>query len=739
MTDKQPRLMTMNRFSLSQSLCLNLENLVSPSLAKESGFKNAGMGRQNIFTRNTGEDEGADIPEPSKVHCHNMPQGGSGKSGDTYNQNALEENARTTGPYFDKSASKNVTALLGKTTYLNCRVKNLGNKTIVLASLVLLPENITRKFDSSGNSYKNFGSSIFQQTYWLNLPEFELMQSDFFLSVHRSSSRSTFFRRDHPLSHSRYTSHCGPALMHRADPDVTVYTLRGTRSTNPGTPLPHPHGRSIRSSIIGERCQTNSEARGSTARKSVIQIKRSLKRNTLELLCDPPQSYYDVRISSGVPVFCATDSYPLSMQPCSVLRAMLRAHKPQLSLQLALQDLDRNIAEAARKTTSACYVACGQNATTHPDSDYMDRTMAHSFECPSTIRCRYLIDTSSIREHMSGEGVPLVIFHRTVISVDTDRTMTVRGSAASVLPVAEFFSGVAYLIKRFHILVKEFIATFSSKWTAEMYKTWLDKKMAVPEKAITIARKLSGQILFVQSILLTSRQSSPLELLVAAELMILAKSVLGAFLLFSVLHNPRITLENRQKRISLSFKDEISAPRVLPASIISQKADDGGNIEDEFRRDSFSANPSSTKGNSCFAREFALLHEIEEDEREIESESANADVFSNARVAKTNNAKANILANFGGVTQRDAHTPDIVELLADALNYFDAFVDESQSRIYVLHKQNAKAVYTFSVEIHSICSRSGLQRGQPAPLLNACKETHTAKMDDILGTDYFPP
>jgi len=43
-----------------------------------------------------------------------------------------------------------------------------------------------------------------------------------------------------------------------------------------------------------------------------------------------------------------------------------------------------------------------------------------------------------------------------------------------------------------------------------------------------------------------------------------------------------------------------------------------------------------------------LLHKIEEDEREIESESANADVFSNARVAKTNNAKANILANFGG-------------------------------------------------------------------------------------------
>ncbi|KAG8222724.1 hypothetical protein J437_LFUL007438 [Ladona fulva] len=32
-------------------------------------------------------------------------------------------------PGFDKVVSKNVTALLGKTAYLNCRVKNLGNKT----------------------------------------------------------------------------------------------------------------------------------------------------------------------------------------------------------------------------------------------------------------------------------------------------------------------------------------------------------------------------------------------------------------------------------------------------------------------------------------------------------------------------------------------------------------------------------------------------------------------------------
>lgn len=59
-----------------------------------------------------------------------------GKGGDTYS-NALDETSRT-GPYFDKSASKNVTALLGKTTYLNCRVKNLGNKTVSKRLLILI-------------------------------------------------------------------------------------------------------------------------------------------------------------------------------------------------------------------------------------------------------------------------------------------------------------------------------------------------------------------------------------------------------------------------------------------------------------------------------------------------------------------------------------------------------------------------------------------------------------------------
>ncbi|KAF4528639.1 hypothetical protein B566_EDAN017067 [Ephemera danica] len=36
------------------------------------------------------------------------------------------------GPYFETSASKNVTALVGKTAYLTCRVRNLGNRTRVM-------------------------------------------------------------------------------------------------------------------------------------------------------------------------------------------------------------------------------------------------------------------------------------------------------------------------------------------------------------------------------------------------------------------------------------------------------------------------------------------------------------------------------------------------------------------------------------------------------------------------------
>lgn len=45
-------------------------------------------------------------------------------------ENELEPMIIDRGPFFDKTASKNVTALVGKTAYLNCRVRNLGNRTV---------------------------------------------------------------------------------------------------------------------------------------------------------------------------------------------------------------------------------------------------------------------------------------------------------------------------------------------------------------------------------------------------------------------------------------------------------------------------------------------------------------------------------------------------------------------------------------------------------------------------------
>lgn len=39
-------------------------------------------------------------------------------------------NPKWTEPYFDISIPNNVTALVGKSAYLSCRVRNLGNKTV---------------------------------------------------------------------------------------------------------------------------------------------------------------------------------------------------------------------------------------------------------------------------------------------------------------------------------------------------------------------------------------------------------------------------------------------------------------------------------------------------------------------------------------------------------------------------------------------------------------------------------
>lgn len=41
-------------------------------------------------------------------------------------------------PYFDAMTPRNVTALVGKSAYLSCRVRNLGNKTVRINNLLYL-------------------------------------------------------------------------------------------------------------------------------------------------------------------------------------------------------------------------------------------------------------------------------------------------------------------------------------------------------------------------------------------------------------------------------------------------------------------------------------------------------------------------------------------------------------------------------------------------------------------------
>lgn len=65
-------------------------------------------------------------------------------------KNNIEVEEQKNGPYIDKGASKNVTALLGKTAYLNCRVKNLGNKTVRAVAEVNIGPRSNISYGSNG-------------------------------------------------------------------------------------------------------------------------------------------------------------------------------------------------------------------------------------------------------------------------------------------------------------------------------------------------------------------------------------------------------------------------------------------------------------------------------------------------------------------------------------------------------------------------------------------------------------
>ena len=69
-----------------------------------------------------------------------------------------ESEERSAVPYFDLNHSGNVTGVLGKTAHLNCRVKNVGNKTVSTKSFnhIILPA-IKIYYASKQASFQVFG------------------------------------------------------------------------------------------------------------------------------------------------------------------------------------------------------------------------------------------------------------------------------------------------------------------------------------------------------------------------------------------------------------------------------------------------------------------------------------------------------------------------------------------------------------------------------------------------------
>ncbi|ALC45736.1 dpr9 [Drosophila busckii] len=109
------------------------------SSSSSSSSSTSGSGAVTLTTTTTSSGSGSSSSSSmsngiasSSLHKGNTISSPAGASGINRNTIELIDDSRNGGPYFDKAASKNVTALLGKTAYLNCRVKNLGNKTMLL-------------------------------------------------------------------------------------------------------------------------------------------------------------------------------------------------------------------------------------------------------------------------------------------------------------------------------------------------------------------------------------------------------------------------------------------------------------------------------------------------------------------------------------------------------------------------------------------------------------------------------
>lgn len=117
------------------------KELNTNSLSNDKTFMNSGVSNSNSAgssSSSASSSAATSIPSPgsntspASTSETNFPISSNGNNNIGVNKNVIDiiSDDSKNGPFFDKAASKNVTALLGKTAYLNCRVKNLGNKTV---------------------------------------------------------------------------------------------------------------------------------------------------------------------------------------------------------------------------------------------------------------------------------------------------------------------------------------------------------------------------------------------------------------------------------------------------------------------------------------------------------------------------------------------------------------------------------------------------------------------------------
>lgn len=118
------------------------------------------------------------------------------------------------GPYFEPSASRNVTALVGKTAYLNCRVRNLGNKTV----------SWVRHRDIHLLTVGRYTYTSDQRFQSIHSPQTE----DWMLQIRYPQRRDSGFYECQvsttpPIGHSMYPSVVEPITIIIGEPDMYIY------------------------------------------------------------------------------------------------------------------------------------------------------------------------------------------------------------------------------------------------------------------------------------------------------------------------------------------------------------------------------------------------------------------------------------------------------------------------------------------------------------------------------------